>query len=107
MSLIPRIAKERLQRPEAEDLVDHVAQDDFALAHAERHVLFGDQIEEQRADLRLGAWALGGRERLEVQAVEQLPVNVRLQLEILRPRRFDARTRGASAAAGVSSVTSS
>ena len=36
-------------------------------------------------------------QRLEVQAVEQLPVDVRLQLEVLRARRFEAsgsRRRG-------------
>ena len=38
--------------------------------------------------------ALGGGERLEVQPVEQLPVDVRLQLEVLRPRRARARRAG-------------
>ena len=53
--------------------------------------LLGDQFEQQRADFRFGARAIGRRERLEIQPVEQLAVDVGLQLEILR--------RGASAAA--------
>ena len=60
----------------------------FALGHAERHPLFGDQVEQQRADLRFGARALDRGERLQVQAVQQLPVDVRLQLDVLRPRRL-------------------
>ena len=89
-----RVAQQRLERPEAEDLVDDVAEDDLALGHAERHALFGDQLEEQRADFRLGARRVGRRQRLEVQPVEQLPVDVGLQLEVLRPRRFGARAAG-------------
>ena len=88
-----RVAQQRLERPEAEDLVDDVGEDRLALGHAERHALFGDQVEEQRADFRLGARALGRGERLEVQPVEQLPVDVGLQLEVLRPRRFRPRRR--------------
>ncbi len=94
-----RVAQQRLERPEAEDLVDDVAEDHLALGHAERHALFGDQVEQQRADLRLGARPLGRRERLEVQAVEQLAVDVGLQLEVLRPRRF-RRAVAAGAAGG-------
>ena len=74
----------------------------FALGHAERHRLFGDQIEEERANLGFGPRALGRGQRFEVQPVEQLPVNVRLELDILRPRRVGARW--AAGAPGVGGV---
>ena len=77
--------------PEAEDFVDDVAEDRVALAHAERHALFGNQVEEQRADVGFGARPLGRRQRFEVQPVEQLAVDVGLELDVLRPRRLDAR----------------
>ena len=64
------------------------------------------QLEEQRADLGFGARPVGVGERLEVQAVEQLAVDVGLQLEVLRPRRLDARVR-AGAAAAAAEVTDS
>ena len=48
----------------------------------------GEQLAEQRADLALGARAIGLRQRLEVQAVEQLAVHARLQLEVLLARRL-------------------
>ena len=50
-----RIAQQRLERPEPEDLVDDVAENRVALAHAERHALFGNQVEEQGANVRFGA----------------------------------------------------
>ncbi len=89
-----RIPQERLERPEAEDLVDDVAEDRVALAHAERHGLFGNQVKEQRPDVRFGARPLRRRQRFEVQAVEQLAVDVGLELDVLRPRRLDARACG-------------
>ena len=91
-----RVAQQRLERPEAEDLVEDVAEDRSRSLMLSGVPLFGDQLEEQRPDFRLGARAVGRRQRLEVQPVEQLPVDVRLQLEVLRPRRLD---RGARAAA--------
>ena len=101
MSLTVVIAQQRLERPEAEDLVDDVAEDRVALAHAERHALFGDQLEEQRPDLGFGARPLGRGQRLEVQAVEQLAVDVGLELDVLRAaalRRADARGVGLATA---------
>ena len=95
-----RVAQQRLERAEAEDFVDDVAENRVALAHAERHALFGDQVEEQRADIGFGARPLGRCQRLEVQPVEQLPVDVGLELDVLRPRRFDARRRGSQALIG-------
>ena len=87
MSLIVRIAQQRLERPESEHVVDQLAEEHLALAEAERRVLLREQLAQERADLTLGARAIGLRERLEVQPVEQLAVDVRLQLEILMPHR--------------------
>ncbi len=92
-----RIAQQRLERTQAEHLVDDITEDGIAFAHAERHVLFGDEVEEQRADVGFGARPLGRRQRFEVQAVEQLAVDVRLELDVLRPRRLDARPSGSVA----------
>ena len=50
-----RIAQQRFERPEPEDLVDDIAKNRVALAHAERHALFGNQVEEQRANVRFRA----------------------------------------------------
>ena len=67
-----RVAQQRLERSEAEDLVDDVAEDRVALGHADRRALLGDQLEEQRPDLRFGADALGRRELLEIQPLSSL-----------------------------------
>ena len=79
-----RIAQQRLERPEPEDFVDQLAEQDVALAQAERRSFFGEQLADQRADLAFGARAIGVRQRLEIQPVEQLAVDVRLQLDVLR-----------------------
>ena len=50
-----RVAQQRLERPEAEHLVDQLAEQRVALAQAERRALLGEQLAEQRADLALGA----------------------------------------------------
>ena len=57
---------------------------------------------EQRANLRFRAGAVGLRERLQVQPVEQLAMNVRLQLEVLRAQRLNARgaSRGSRSGRG-------
>ena len=77
-----------------------VAEDDLALRHAERRAFLGDEVEQQRANLRFGARPIRVGERLEIQAVEELPVNVRLELDVLRPRRLDARGAGRSGGSG-------
>ena len=88
-----RVAQQRFERPEPEDLVEDVAEDLLALRHRERLALLAEQLEEQRADVAFGARPIDGRKGLEVQPVQQLPVNVRLQLDVLRPRRLRARSR--------------
>ena len=59
MSLMRRIAEQRLQRPEAEHLVNQLAEEHVALAQAERRVLFGQQLADERPDLALGARPVG------------------------------------------------
>src|SRR5204863_2810917 len=83
-----RVAEQRLQRAEPEHIVDELDEQRLALAEAERRVLLGQQLGEQRADLAFGAGAVRLRERLEIEAVEQLAVHARLQIEVLLPWRL-------------------
>ena len=82
------VAQQRLERTKSEDLVDDVAEDRFALGHAQRHAFFGNQVEQQRPDFGFGTWPLDRRQRFEVQPVQQLAMNVGLELDVLRPRRI-------------------
>jgi len=52
---------------------------------------FGEQLTEDRPYLAFGARTIRLRQRFEVQAVEQLAMDVGLELEILRPRGFGTR----------------
>ena len=61
--------------------------------------LFGQQLADERPDLAFGARPVGLRQRLEVQPVEQLPVNVGLQLDVLAARGGGCGRAGAAAAA--------
>jgi len=49
-----RVAQQRFERAEAEDVVDQLGEQRLALAQAERGVLLGQQLREQRANLALG-----------------------------------------------------
>ena len=84
------VAQQRLQRPEPEHVVEHFGEEHLALGKAERRHLLGEQLREQRADFGLGARAIGLRERLEVEAIEQLAMHVRAEIEILRAKRLRA-----------------
>ena len=95
-----RVAQQRLERPEAEHLVDQLAEQHVALAQAERRALLGEQLADERPDLALGARPIGLRQRLEVQAVEQLLVNVRLELDVLRARGSGTNAPGEPGAPG-------
>ena len=101
MSLIARIAQQRLERAEAEHVVEHLGEERLALAEVERRRLFREQLAEQRANLAFGAAAIGLRQRLEVQPVEQLAVDVRPQLEVLLARRRPAASRPSPADVGL------
>ena len=78
-----RVAQQRLERTEAEDVVDELAEQPFTLAEADRDVLFAQQLAEERTDFALRPAPVGLGQRLEVQPVEQLAMNVRLQLGVL------------------------
>ena len=92
-----RVAQERLERAEAEDLVHQLAEQHVALAEAEGHPLFGQQLADERADLALGAGPVRLRQRLEVQPVQEFLVNGGLQLDVLRARSHGARARAGRA----------
>ena len=89
-----RVAEQRLERPEAEDVIEDFGEQGFALAQVDRRRLLGEQLAEERANLTLGARAIRLRQRFEVQPVEQLAVHVRAQLEVLRTRALGPRCRG-------------
>jgi hypothetical protein len=52
---------------------------------ADRRRFLGHQLEDEGADLGLGALSIHRRQRLEIEAVEQLAVDVGLQLDVLGP----------------------
>jgi hypothetical protein len=56
--------------------------------------LLREQLAEQRPDLALGARAVRLRQRLEVEAIEQLLVDGALELEVLQARRRRCLQRG-------------
>src|SRR5215467_13460803 len=82
-----RIPKERLERSEAEHVIHQLAEERFAFAQADWDAFFVEEVVDQRADLAFHARAVGLRERLEIQPIEQLAMDVGLQLEILLPGR--------------------
>ena len=86
-----RIAEQRLERPEAEDVVEHLGEERLALGQAERRRLFREQQSEQRSDLAFGAGAIGVGQRFEIQPIQQLLVNRRAKLEILLTGRLMGR----------------
>ena len=88
-----RVAQQRLERPEAEHVVENLGEQRFALAQADRRRFLGQQLAEQRANLALGARAIRLRQRFEVEPVQQLAMDVRPQLEILRARAPAAEAR--------------
>ena len=100
MSEIVGSASRTLERTEAEQLVQHVADDALALVEAERRLvaLPVEHAADQRANLRLGVLALDPGQAIEVEPVEQILVDAALQLLIgdvpgvrSRRSRFDRR----------------
>ena len=78
-----RIAQQRFQRPESEDVVEQFGKERLALRKTDRRVFFGQQLSEQPLDFALGARALRLREGLEIQPVEQLAMDLSPQVEVL------------------------
>ena len=99
-----RVCEQDLERPEAEQLVQHVGDDAFALVEAERRLvaLPVEHAADQRANLRLGVLALDAGQAIEIEPVEQILVDAALQFLIGdvpgigdRRSRFDDCGQGA------------
>ena len=78
-----RILEQRLERPEAEQLVEHVADQLLALGMVERVVLLGQLFGDDVADFSLDLLARHLLERLQVDEVEQPLVKLDLELGML------------------------
>ncbi len=80
-----RVAQQRLERAEAEQLVQDVDDQALALDEAERGRprFLPDHLDDQVADLGLGLLARQSVQPLEVQAVEQLLMDAGLQFLIV------------------------
>ena len=87
-----RIAKQRLERPKAKHIVEHLDVQGLALTEVERGAFFGEELRQQRANLAFRAAPIALRERLEIQPVQQLSVDRRTQVEILLARRLGTRS---------------
>ena len=81
-----RILEQRLERSEAEQLVEDVDRHRLALVEAERRRLgLGlEQAQDQRPDLGLGLIARDAGQALEVEPVQQLLVDLRLDRLVVR-----------------------
>ena len=75
-----RIGEQRLERPEAEELVEDVGDERFALEQAERNGLrLGvEQPDDQPADLGLGLRPADAVQAIEIEAVQQRAVDAAL-----------------------------
>ena len=90
--------EQRFERPEAEDLVQHVDDQRIALEQAQRRrlALPVEQAVDEAPDLGLGIFALHARQALEIQSTEQFLVDTSLERLILRIahiRRLPGRPR--------------
>ena len=84
------ILQQRLERAQAEDLVEDLLDDAVLFHQAERRLLFLHQLGHGGADLRAHALAGHGGERLQVDAVQQLVVQRELQLLVFGSGAFAA-----------------
>ena len=78
-----RVLEQRLERPEAEQLVEDVADQLLALGMVERVVLLGQLLGDDVADFGLDLLARHLVERLQVDEVEQPLVKLDLELGML------------------------
>jgi hypothetical protein len=90
-----RVAQQRLERPEAEQLVDHVTDQALALLLAERggQRLAVEQPGDQAPDLGLGVRAVRARQPVQVDPVQQFLVDPALHGLVPRVARIDRRRR--------------
>ena len=90
-----RVAQERLERPETEQLVDDVGDQRFALEQAERRRLrlLLEHADDQAADFGLRVLAPHARQPLEVQPVQQVLVNLGLDFLVFGVTRVHGSCR--------------
>jgi hypothetical protein len=86
-----RIGQQRLERPQPEDLVDDLVGDEPALRRAQRRDLLVHEIDDQRPDPLDRRVPAEPVERLEIQSVEDRPVQAGLELLELGARRNGGR----------------
>src|SRR5947207_6057340 len=91
-----RVAHERLDRPEAVDLVQDLLGEPFAVAHAERDRLFLDEHGDRALQLRGGLVHLDARQIGQVHAVEQLAMDAELQVLVGSVDGREPAVRGAA-----------
>ena len=78
------VAQQRLEGTEVEHFVQHVAENRLPLAQRHGCARLREQAGRQGPDLGLGARSVRLGERFEIEATQQLAVDLRLDLEILR-----------------------
>ena len=78
-----RVLQQRLQRPQAKHLVQHLIGQPGPLVGAERHPVIGHQLQNQREQLLTAARILQVQQFLEVGLIDQLAMDCRLHF--LRP----------------------
>ena len=78
------ILQQRLERTEAEDLVENLFDDPVLFHQAERRLLFFHQLGDGGADLRAHPLAGHRGQRFQVDPVQQLAVERELQLLVFR-----------------------
>jgi hypothetical protein len=93
-----RIAEQRLERTESEQLVQHVADEALPLQQAERRRsrFIADHFHDEIADLGLGLLAGDAVQALEIQAIQELLVDPGLQLLIVALSGVRAASSGCS-----------
>src|SRR3989454_930742 len=91
-----RVAHERLDRPEAVDLVQDLLAEPFAVTHAEGDRLLLDEHGDRALQLRGGLVHLDARQVGQVNAVEQLAMDAELQVLVGSVDGRESAVRGAA-----------
>ena len=77
------VLEQGLERAQAEDLIQNFARQAFALGEAERHGLAVDRVPDQQQNFFARGVAGGASQFLQVEAVEDLAMQVGLDLLVL------------------------
>src|SRR4051812_8781104 len=91
------ITKQRLERPQAEDLVEYFFDQGVLFDKAERSLLLIYQLGDRRPDFLPDAISRHRVHRFEVDSVKKLSVNRKFQLLILRRGGVSSLCSGAGA----------